>query len=283
MVFLVIAIALICVKLPENQYYPVLFLLPILYFHFGRKDSLFLKKIFDQKWRLIILVEYLAVYSLFLMANINYKLNLPELWPILVIFILIFIKPKTHRTTFQLNFIPDFYFEWKSYFRKYFWAVCLGYLILLASAYHPSSLLIGALFFTEFVANIFQPNESKEQLAAFFSRHNLKDKIFFNLRFFNILLLPIVVLFLILNKDQIHFALYYLLFFNAFFLLIITRKYKMYTHKEPQNYFDMGTALEYFFLSATVVPAIFIIVKNFNSTKENIEKYVGNQKSVGMF
>ena len=63
---------------------------------------------------------------------------------------------------------------------------------------------------------------------------------------------------------------------NLYFLLILTRKYKIYNHKEEMNHYNMGVFLEYFFCSITVIPAIFVLRENIRTSKKNIKLYVGS-------
>jgi len=58
-----------------NQF-SFLFVFPIFLIHFRRKDINFLKKIFPNFWKLLILVEYSLIYLLFILSNIHYKISI---------------------------------------------------------------------------------------------------------------------------------------------------------------------------------------------------------------
>jgi hypothetical protein len=113
-------------------------------------------------------------------------------------------------------------------------------------------------------------------LEMYFKKHSFEEKLKTNLYFFNILLLPTYLGFLILNYEDSNFLIYYFVFMNLYFLLILTRKYKIYDHKEKTNYYNMGVYLEYFFCSITIIPAIFVLRENIKTAKRNIKLYVGS-------
>ena len=133
-----------------------------------------------------------------------------------------------------------------------------------------------AIILLDFFSNIYEHNESKEMLEIYFNKYSFGEKLKSNVYFFNLLLLPTYLVFLILNSEDSIYLIYYIVFMNLYFLLILTRKYKVYDYKEKTNYFNMGVFLEYFFYSITVIPAIFVLKENIRTSKKNIKLYVGS-------
>ena len=265
------------VKLPSNLYYPLLFITFTILFHFNRKDILFLKKTFVKNWIMIVFLENTIIYCLFLLINIHYKFETLGLLMIAVISILSIFQLKTKpNISLKWNFIPNYLFEWKSFLRRYSWLTILSILISAISGYQTSPLIFFGIFLLDYISIIFENNESKEMLEMYFKRYDLNFKLKKNLVFFNILLLPSYLVFLIFNHSQSLYLIYFIAFMNLYYLLIITRKYKIYNHKDKTNYYNMGVFIEYFFCSITIIPAIFVLNSNFKSAKENLKNYVGN-------
>ncbi|HIC8642838.1 hypothetical protein [Elizabethkingia meningoseptica] len=276
---LIIIGILIVVKIPNqfNQLYPVLFFLLVLGFHLRRKDIPFLRKVFIKNWRLIVFIESALLYAVLLFGNIHYKTEQIGLllFPGLIGFQLISIRNPAE-SSFRWNFIPDQIFEWRSLLRKNTWASIVFYLIAIASAYHISTLIFCGLFIIDIFPNLCSKNESKEMFEMYFKKYSFNYKLRQNLKFLNLLLIPVSLVFLILNKEESLAFLCYVLFFNIFFLLTLTHKYKVYYHKNKSNQLDTGTYLLYFIYTITIIPALVFIIENTKAAKENIKMYAGN-------
>ncbi|MCX8531302.1 hypothetical protein [Chryseobacterium luquanense] len=275
-IFLVFGMLMI-VKFPQSIFYPLLYFSIALVFHINRKDIPFLNKIFINHWRLIIFLESAFIYALFLMANINYKIEKFGLMMFFAIILLCFLQPKSKPfPTLQWNFISNDLFEWKSYLRKNTWMFILTYLVVIASAYHQASLILCGIFLMDYLSHVYEDNENKEMLEVYFKKINFKDKIYKNIVFFNTLLSPTYIAFLIINFNESLYLLYYIFFMNLYFLLILTRKYKLYHHQEKANYFSIVVFIEYFVYSMLIIPAFIIIHLNIKEAQQNIKNYVGN-------
>ena len=269
--------ALIAVKLPSNYYYPAIFFALTLTFHINRKDIPFLKKVFVKNWRLIIYIESAIIYVLFILGNINYKIDKLGISLFFAIILFSFFYPKAKpNLSLKWNFIPDSLFEFRSFLRKNTWFAIIGYVIIVLSAYQTALLIFVGIFILDYFSNIYEHNENKEMLEIYFKKHSFEQKLKSNLNFFNLLLLPTYVGFLIMNYKDSIFLIYYFVFMNLYFLLILTRKYKIYNHKEKTNYYNMGVYLQYFFCSITIIPAIFVLRENIKTAKKNIKLYVGS-------
>ncbi|MGO4710642.1 hypothetical protein AB4Y90_16365, partial [Chryseobacterium sp. 2TAF14] len=268
-IFLVFG-ALMIIKLPEIYFYPLLYFSLALVFHINRKDIPFMRKIFVKNWRFIVFLESAVIYSIFLLANINYKIEKFGLIMFGALILFCFLQPKSKPfPTLQWNFISNDLFEWKSYLRKNTWMFILTYIILVASAYHRASLILCGIFLLDYLSHVYEHNENKEMLEVYFKKMNFKDKIYKNAVFFNLLLSPTYIGFLILNFNESLYLLYYIFFMNCYFLLILTRKYKLYHHHEKASYFSIAVFLEYFVYSITVVPALIMIRLNSKEAQQN--------------
>lgn len=269
--------ALIFIKLPEPVLYPILYFSIVLVFHINRKDIPFLKKIFIHRWRLIIFLESAAVYTIFVMTNINYRIEKFGVMIFAALLVFCFIQPKSKLfPTLNWNFISNDLFEWKSYLRKNTWIFILTYMILILSAYHRATLILCGIFLLDYISHVYENNESKEMLEVYFKKISFKDKIYKNTVFFNLVLLPTYIGFVVLNSTDILYLLYYMLLMNSYFSLIITRKYKLYNHREKSSYFSIAVFIEFFVYSVLIIPAFIMIRLNSREAQQNIKKYVGN-------
>nr|WP_305051205.1 hypothetical protein [Elizabethkingia bruuniana] len=212
-----------------------------------------------------------------LLGNIYHKYDIIGFAGLLLITSFSFFYPKTKiSVTSKWDFIPNELFEWKCLLRKNTVAAIIIYLVVIASAYHISTLIFCGLFVLDLFPRLYSDNENKEMLEMYFRKYTLEDKIRKNMKLFNLVFLPVYIVFLILNRENSLLLLYYILFMNLFLILALTRKYKVYHYKVRSNYFDMGIYLSYFIYTITIIPAVVIIVDNIKSAKENISQYVGN-------
>ncbi|SFN43595.1 hypothetical protein SAMN05421594_2806 [Chryseobacterium oleae] len=275
--FVIIFIVMILVKLPSDHYYPVLFFMSALVFHGGRKDIPFLKKVFEKSWRAVVVLESALIYTVLLMGNIHYKLEEAGLALYILIVGFAFFFPKTNiNPALKWNFVSNQLFEWKSFLRNNSWLAMAGYGIVLASSYHPGSLIVAGVFLMDYVSDIYEPYENKEMFEMYFKKFSLKEKIRKNSLFFNVLLLPVYVFFLIINPQDSLYLLYYFAFMNLYFLLIISRKYRLYHYKEKRGYYNISVYIEYIFCSLTVIPALLVLKNDIKKAEQNIRTYVGD-------
>lgn len=211
------------------------------------------------------------------MANINYKTEKFGILMFLALIALSFLEPKPKPLpTFQWNFISNHLFEWKSYLRKNTWVFIFTYLIILLSAYNQASLILCGIFLLDYLSHVYENNENKEMLEVYFKKISFKEKIQKNVVFFNALLLPVYIGYLVLNFNESLYLLYYIFFMNCYFLLILTRKYRLYHHHEKANYFSIAVFIEYFVYSMLIIPAFIMIRINTKEAQQNISNYVGN-------
>lgn len=264
-------------KLPENYYYPPLFFILTVLFHYERKDIPFLKKVFVRSWRGVIILEAVCIYSILLLGNIHYEFEKTGMFFFPLMGLLGFLTPRTRSLqVWKWNFIPNDLFEWKSFLRKNSWMGILGWSIILASTYQPVTLVMVGLFALDFVSHIYEPNENKEMLEMYFRKYSFKDKLRRNSLFFNTLLLPAYCLFLILHPAESLYMLYYFVLMNLYFLLILTRKYRVYHYKEKSNHYSIGVYIELLLCSITILPAVLLLRNHIKDATQNIRTYVGD-------
>lgn len=276
--FFIFIMIMMIVKLPLD-YFPLLFLFPVFLFHLGRKDVYFLKKIFYKNWRFIILIENLIIWGFFTMININYKYDYKSLiYLFIVLLFSFFIGSTKKKPILKWSSLPNSLFEWKSYLRRNTILIVLCYPLVLTSAYESSTLIFGGLFILDPVSHLFKYNESKEMLEMYFTRISFKEKLKNNIIFFNLVLAPLYILFIVLNISSFYMVLYYIVFMNLYYLLIITRKYSLYSHNNEVTEYYMGTYFENLILAMTVIPALFSIRKNIELSNQKIKSYVRNPK-----
>jgi hypothetical protein len=274
--FLALVIAFIFVKIP-NPFYPVLVLSIVLGFHWKRKDIPFLQKVFVNSWRFIIIAEALAIYAFLGSINKNYHWEQTGFAIGASLFLLGFIYPrKSVIFTFSWNIIPSELFEWKSYLRKYSLGAIFAYLAFIACAYHPFTLLFSTLFLLEIIGSVFEKNENKEMYVAYFQTQKLNVKIKKNLNILNVLLIPILVVYFILNYQSPQYIFIYLVFVNLYTVLIISNKYKNYHHKSKETTLNMADELLFTLSTFAIIPALVMIRKNLKTAESKIKSYVGN-------
>ena len=131
---LLIFIILIVMKLPESDYYPPLFFILTLLFHYERNDIPFLKKVFVASWRWVVGFEAASIYSVLLLGNIHYQFEKTGGVCFLLIALSGFLTPgAVTLPAWKWNFIPEDLFEWKSFLRKNSWMAVLGWMVVLLS------------------------------------------------------------------------------------------------------------------------------------------------------
>ncbi len=169
---------LMVVKFPLTILYPSLFFVLVFIFHINRKDIPFIQKVFVRDWRWVVLLESMSIYTLFLMANINYRTDIYAFFFLAALSTFAFCYPRKQiHFGMKWDFIPTFLFEWKSYLRKHTIAFITGYIILIMSSYSPISLILCGIFTFDFIGAVFERNESKEMLEMYFKKYNLTFKL----------------------------------------------------------------------------------------------------------
>lgn len=267
----------VAVKLPGDYYYPGVFFTLAVLFHCERKDIPFLKKVFIKSWRWVVILEAACIYTILLLGNINYKIEKTALCGYFLILLLGIIPPKTRPwLTVQWNCIPNDLFEWRSFLRKNTWIFMIGYAAVVLSSYQPLLLILAGAFVLDFISHIYEPHESKELLEMYFKKYSLKQKIRRNSLFFNLLLLLVYCSYLVLHPAESLYLIYYFAFMNLYFMLIITRKYRQYTHKEKSSYYNMAVFIEYCICSMAIIPALLLLNIHLKAAAQNIRTYVGD-------
>jgi hypothetical protein len=221
--FILIVIGLILFSqltkpLPEPRFLFVLFYLLILPIHFARKDDSFLRKLNLSK-KIILATEYnilLFPFSLFLAYFHQWSIIL--LGHILVTCV-IFIPVSTNRRTRSstdkfVKWIPEYLFEWRSYFRQHPFFPFVCYILTLLFCFYTYTVPIGLLLLLSIIPNVFNSLESKDLIENYTENSDfLWSKIKDHSYFVHLFLLPLYLLFLVF-----HYQLWYVL---VIFLFLI--------------------------------------------------------------
>lgn len=268
----------IFVKIENNNYYPYIFLIPVLVIHFKRKDIKFLQHVFSNNWKFVLVIENLMFFLFFCVINLYYKIDFQIIFPVLLLILLSLIKIKSSSVipSLKFNFLSQKYFEINSYLRKNPLRFFLILILLISSGFHPFTLFLYGIFFLDIFSNIYKHNESKEQLTMIFTKQTLKSKIYYNLKFFNIILFFTLIIY-ILMKNPIYYFLPYLVVVNIFFTLIILRKYSEYFYKKKENEYNTGIYMKYLIVSVLVIPGIYKVAQDYKIAIKNINNYVDNK------
>ena len=271
----VCGIIIFFVKLPNQDLYPLLFLLPIFMFHFQRKDILFLKKIFAY-WQLIILLEYLFILVLvaFLCKNYVYHYNI--IYALLGVFTLPFLKKKETNNIISLSFLPNNFYEIKSTIRKNIVVFIFQLFLFYLSSYHPFTLFLVLIISLEFLSNIYNDFENKELIQSYFSEKSIEYKVKSNLIFLNLLFSPLYIAYVYFNFNSIEYLGYYVIFLNLFVAERILLKYKNYSTTENSFSLFIANIMSLAMQSALILPSLINIKNSLKEAQLNISKYVAH-------
>lgn len=280
MSIIIFSLLVVVTKFSSVIYYILLFVLPVFFFQLNRRDIYFIKKIFAKNWWIVISIENVTILLFFSFINVNYKYECYFLIGIATaILFSLYDKPIRINKTIKISYLlPCSLFEWKSYIRKNRVLIIIFYPLFLISAYNSGTLLIGLLFIMDPISRVFQHNESKEMLEFYFTQMSLIERAKKNIFFLNKILMPVYAGYLYFNVNFFYIIVYYIIFINLYFLLIFTRKYSLYSHKESVTYVSIGLFYEYTVLSMCIIPAILQIKKNIKNSNQIINCYVRNPK-----
>lgn len=265
------------VKLPNQNFYLILFLLLFLVIHSNRNDINFLKKIFNKTWYLIIYIEYLFLFSLSLILNKNYSIDYFFFISLIFLFGLIFIPKYKSNFILKLNKIPYYLFEIKSYIRKHFIFCIVTYILFLFSTFHPFSFILMLIISLEYISNIYSEYESKELMQSYFEKFDINFKIKTANVFFNIIFIPIYLLYVLQNYDKLEFLMLFFLILNLFIIERIIIKYKKYDNTKKNDYLFIADIFIITLKSVLILPVLLNLNRNKLICQKNINKYVRNK------
>ncbi|AZI55541.1 hypothetical protein EIB75_09895 [Epilithonimonas vandammei] len=271
----VCGIIIFFVKLPNQDLYPLLFLLPIFMFHFQRKDILFLKKIFAY-WQLIILLEYLFILVLVAVLCKNYVYHYNIIYALLGVFTLPFLKKKETNNIISLSFLPNNFYEIKSTIRKNIVVFIFQLFLFYLSSYHPFTLFLVLIISLEFLSNIYNDFENKELIQSYFSEKSIEYKVKSNLIFLNLLFSPLYIAYVYFNFNSIEYLGYYVIFMNLFVAERILLKYKNYNTTEKSFSLFIANIMSLAMQSALILPSLINIKNSLKKAQSNISKYVAH-------
>lgn len=271
----VCGIIIFFVKLPNQNLYPLLFLLPIFMFHFQRKDILFLKKIFAY-WQLIVLLEYLFILVFVAVLCKNYVYHYNIIYALLGVFTLPFLKKKEANNIISLSFLSNNLYEIKSTIRKNIVVFIFQLFLFYLSSYHPFTLFLVLIISLEFLCNIYNDFENKELIQSYFSEKSIEYKVKSNLIFLNLLFFPLYIAYVYFNFNSIEYLGYYIIFLNLFVTERILLKYKNYNTTEKSFSLFIANIMSLAMQSALILPSLINIKNSLKKAQSNISKYVAH-------
>jgi hypothetical protein len=223
-------------------------LMIIIYIHFTRKDINFIKTVYDEWHKIILLFEYSLIFLYFIVFAIVLKDKTMTIWPYAYFFILIIIfLENKFKFPFQniLNFnsfISSENYEWKSGIRKYSVKIIILFIIFIFLTIKTSNIyLFNILLFLLF----FYINSFYEYLEPFIFLENRGDtfkKIIWNTiklhlkSFIVIIIIPFIFLFIkFIGNKMILYSIFGLISCMNLILFLILNKYKYFIQKNTKE------------------------------------------------
>ncbi len=212
---------------------PIFSLLILISIEIRRRDTFFLKSIFESKKGFI---RFKFIESVLIISPILIFQGLFFKWHIVLLIISIcsmnacfpfhlFNSQQKERKP-DFNSIPLTLFEVKFYIEKKTWVFVLIWALLILGAIHISLWIIGMLFLCTLPVEIYSPIESREMInyRSFFVRKKILDSIIFFVLFVS---LPTVVT-LVFNHTNLVVLLYGIIAMFLSLILSVGKKYSSY-------------------------------------------------------
>lgn len=226
-----------------------------------RKDTFFLKSIFDSRQKLIVykLIENLIIVLpiivfqsiLFNLDIVVYIIGICAIFPFIPFHL---ISSKENERKRELNIIPLQLFEVKFYFERQILTVTFFWLLLLLGSIHISLWIIGILFICMLPGDIYSTLESREMLkyTPYFVGKKIKNAMVFFLLFIAI---PTIITY-IFNPSDILILLYGIIAMLLSLILCISKKYVSYYGVTKSVPSSVSTLI---LILAMLAPGIIII------------------------
>lgn len=280
---LLILLFLLIIAFVPNSYLKLAFAVFLnLIFYSNKNDFQILIHFFHKRLLIVILLSEFIIYNIFVFFL--GKVYLLELWQIfayITLSVLIFLnsinEKRLKKISIKINFIPNILFEIKSFFRakNYFFIFFVFSLFLLYTDFFFYFLY--SLFIMEFFAQAFTVIEPKELTIGFFKKFSLKSKIYVNVAFLlMIFILPSLLLSFHIYPDYWLISIYIMFYTIIYCTLILLHKYNNLSTIGTKSYISIPLYLFYFFISVSLLLGIFISIKMFIKSNNNIKVYVGS-------
>ena len=208
------------------------YLILCLAFHSIRNDGIFLRKI-NSNLFFLLSMEYALIslpFSSMLLILGYYKIAIfGHLGVLGLSFVLskVDLKVGQKRCAWPLQFIPDYFFEWKSVIRKFNYKLILFWILGLIAASHPVVYFFFVLLFAAIIADTFKYNEGKELRNH--GNRNLYRKLGLNSLLLLTFLVPHILTYLSFNPQFWYVILGILIYLQLIQFYCISYKYAHYT------------------------------------------------------
>ncbi len=198
-----------------------------------RKDSFFLKSIFDQE---IDLMRFKFIENVLITFPILIFQSVFLNWQVIILILIVcgvmtvlpfhLIKTQENERKKDFKFLPLSIFEIKFYLEKKYWSILFIWMLLFLGAWHISLWIVGIVFLCVMPVEIYAPLESREMLS--YTPNFVFQKIWRSAGFFMLAALPPSILILILNPAYALVLSYGIVALLLSLTLAISKKYVSY-------------------------------------------------------
>lgn len=253
----------------------------ILSIHVNRKDKLFLQNV-NKKSYFIFISQYLIIILPFLAAYIICKQYIIFCILILAIFLISLIKKniefKNNFKYFNYSILSPLNFEWFSGLRQNWFLVLIIYLLSFFLAKYELGIIIPIAANALFITSFYMESEPVIFLNGFrlSPRKYIIKKIFKATSLFNILYLPVYLLYMIMYYEHFYLLIFAIVSVNILLLFTILTKYSTY---EPNQMLKGNFILIILFCLCFTKPFLFpipliLIIRNYYKSIDNLKNYM---------
>lgn len=248
--------------------------------HFSRNDIHFLRNLSNKSWRIFFIEYSIICIPFFIMILFtDYWYN------ILIIIAMILIVSNIKLSSFKrinigiLNkFIPDMNFEWKSGVRKNVVSLLLFYIVALGLSFYQYASLISLWLMLGIIASFYFESEPLNVLLAngLNAKQFIKTKLLSHLKLYLIVILPVLFVYSIFNKDLILITIIFFILSVINFVFFILTKYSSYIpgYKQSANSIYIGIAMASVFIPILVPLPLIMCFRNYNKSVTNLNQYL---------
>jgi hypothetical protein len=265
---------------PNVYYVSGLYILVIGWFHFVRRDKLFLKTQIDN-FRKIYITEYLLLSVPLLVGLLAYEHWLLALVTVPFSILLSYVdyKPKVikHLSTFQ-NLVPNKSFEWKAGIRRYGWYIVIIWIAAIVFSFSIGSVPVAIAVIGILTLGFYDNNEPVTMLIVYEKTpvHFILYKIKIQWLLFSALVVPLLLLFIILHLKYWYIAIIEYIVFVSLHIYLILLKYAFYEpnkkHGGAQVFGSLGIISAIVF---PLVPLLWILgLRFYIKSKNNLSFYL---------
>ena len=262
-----------------NPLYGLYFGILPFFIQMNRKDQYFLKTL-DVNIRLLFILEYLILSLPFLCILLAFK-NFQASGVLLLCSVFSAFIPilkqngNTFRKNLSLGFIPIHLFEIRMGIRKHFFTVLLLFLPALIFSFYMGVMPVFVFFFTLICTTFYDDIEDRPLIEEYATNSFIHKKIKSHIIFFQMLLLPHYLMFLIFHSSYWYFLPICILVSSMIFAFAIVYKYKVYYPGRVKAF--NGTAMAIFsfsMLNPLFAPlTIFMLIHYYRKAIKNMQLF----------